>query len=200
MALFHPSLLYPIFCRGKTAQRSERIQQLFMMAQEELDEFLFRAQSDVLSWQLIDSNILYMRAQKKGSYAPPNRIANCIVGGTSVLLTPKIVLRSRVVNFLLHSYVAAYVTSLGRAAMQKAFCKIHAAKGLLVYTDTDSIVFMLPKGVPIPLPISNIFGEFKHELGRESKILAFSCLGVSDKFCLLYWFRNTVLNCKPFIF
>lgn len=43
----------------------------------------------------------------------------------------------------------------------------------------DSVVFMLPKGVPIPLPISNIFGEWKHEFGEEATLLAFQCLGVS---------------------
>jgi hypothetical protein len=116
---------------GKTAQRAERIQQLFMMSQSELDEFFFRAQSDVLSWQLIDSNVLYLRAKKKGGYAPPNRTANCLIGGIVYALS----MPSHKWCILI-KFFSAYVTALGRVAMQQAFCKIHDSKGLLLYTDT----------------------------------------------------------------
>jgi hypothetical protein len=95
---------------GKTAQRTDRVQQQFLMSQDDLDNFLFKAQSDILSWMLISPNVLYMRSKKKGAYLPPNRVCNVTVG--------------------------AHVTAYGRILMQEAMEKIYAAGGTMAYTDT----------------------------------------------------------------
>ncbi len=41
----------------------------------------------------------------------------------------------------------------------------------------DSLVFVLPRGVDLPLTVQNVFGMFKHEYGDTVELVAFYCIG-----------------------
>lgn len=64
---------------GKSAQKMERVEQRFMMSQSEFDKFMFKDQSELLSWNLLSPDILFLRSKKKGEYERPNRVANVAV-------------------------------------------------------------------------------------------------------------------------
>ena len=76
--------------------------------------------------------------------------------------------------------VYAFITARARISLHQHMMALEAANFDLFYTDCDSIIFAGPKDKVIPLPQGIAFGDFKHELGENSRIKKFSCRGRKD--------------------
>ncbi len=72
--------------------------------------------------------------------------------------------------------IGAMITSLARVDIHKHIMSLVKNNCIPYYVDVDGLIFSVPKKSKIPLPIGHSIGQFKNELGLESKIIAFFCL------------------------
>jgi len=91
-------------------QKKERIEQIFMQLQMELDDLLYNDQVDILSWTMPTDSMLLVRTLRKSHFHRRNLGCNCIVG--------------------------SHVTAYARIYMHEQLLKVEAKGGMLVYTDT----------------------------------------------------------------
>ena len=85
---------------------------------------------------------LMLQYHKNGAYEAGDRNFKCIIG--------------------------AHVTAYARIILHKSIAEIHKTGGIIIYMDTDSIMFIIRKGTPNPL--SNIhearIGAWSSELNE----------------------------------
>ncbi len=81
--------------------------------------------------------------------------------------------------------ILAFVTAKARIFLHKKILLLEKHKFRPYYCDTDSILFSGPPTAKIPLNFSLAFGDFKHELGEDSKITRFEGYG-RKKFSISY--------------
>lgn len=73
--------------------------------------------------------------------------------------------------------IGAFITCYARIDMHKSILAVQKSNCKMLYTDTDGLVFLKPKDVPLPLEMGLSYGQFKHELGEGTRITSFYALG-----------------------
>ena len=140
---------------GKLSQDPDADQQVFLSNQIDLDRLFYSPQTELVDIMAISDTVIQARIKRRSGFNLPNQKGSVVLG--------------------------SYVTSAARIAMHKWFDICINSGGTLYYTDTDSIVFSLKKGEPLPFPFGNAYGQFKHEV--EGEIRQFYSLGPKN-YCI----------------
>lgn len=70
--------------------------------------------------------------------------------------------------------VALFTTSAARLKLYNAMQKVVETPGCeLLYTDTDSLIFACPEGVPVPLETGEFLGDLTDEYPRDEILVRF---------------------------
>ena len=80
-------------------------------------------------------------------------------------------------NYKTNSILYAFITARTRIYLHRTICTLRKSNFHVYYCDSDSIIFSGPKDCNPPLPMGASLGDFKEELGSNSNIIEFSCLG-----------------------
>ncbi len=81
----------------------------------------------------------------------------------------------KLLNRKANPILTAFVTAFSRIDMHQYIISLSKANFLPMYTDTDSLIFCGPETTPLPLPISQKLGDFKHEYKKV--LTGFCCIG-----------------------
>ena len=135
---------------GKFGQENNKPSTLALSTQEEVNDCFYDETLDIKCMELIGPIMQLEVSQAKG-YEKTYRKNNCIIG--------------------------AYVTSAARVEMHENIRKVQAVTGSeILYSDTDSLIILLPDGEPMPLEIGNSYHQFSYEY-EEYDIMQYSSLG-----------------------
>jgi len=134
---------------GKFGQKNNMGKIIFVSDQSQLDKLINDGEiiSDVT---VIHENICCINVKGKKIVKAPNLNSNV--------------------------YLSAQITAYARETIHKHIMKLHSIPSISVYqVDCDSIIFSAPKSLKIPLDISPVVGDFKHEV--NGTILNYFSLG-----------------------
>ncbi len=146
---------------GKFSQKSDFPQTIYVKSQQEIDEAF--QEEEILDVTPLNDDICELQIIPPAKKLNPN--SNCIIG--------------------------AFVTALARVHLYKELKKLNdIPKYRLFYADTDSIIFSSPRTEPLPLICSPCLGDYKKELGPNSSITQFSCLGRKN-YSISYYDKDT---------
>ncbi len=132
---------------GKFAQKSNFPQTQYVSNAEDIDN-LFKTGETIVDFQTIADDI-------------------CAVQTTSPVLKDK---KNRKTNPI----ITAFVTSLSRIDMHENILRLEKSHCCPLYTDTDSLIFTIPTGQPLPFELNIGLGSFKPEY---ELITGFCCIG-----------------------
>ncbi len=132
---------------GKFSQKSNYPDILYVRSKKDMDETF--CNEEIVDILPISDDICELQVESVNK--SPKRNTNCIIG--------------------------AFITALARVKLHSEMCKLQQTGFRLFYVDTDSIIFSGKRSAKIPLTCSPCLGDFKKELGPETQIKAFSCLG-----------------------
>ncbi len=132
---------------GKFSQKSNYPEILYVKTKKDVDEIF--SQEDIVDILPITDDICELQIENVNT--TPKRNSNCIIG--------------------------AYITAIARIKLHSHMCELEKSGFRLFYVDTDSVIFSGNKNTKIPLNCSPCLGDFKNELGSQSEIKGFSCLG-----------------------
>ncbi len=133
---------------GKFNQKNHNIKCKFVKSADELEDLFRQKYSEILSFNEMDS---VCQVSLKDNFPLKKRQAN--------------------------PTILAFITANARIFLHKQIMQLVDSQFQPFYTDTDSILFSGPKHCAPPLNFGFAFGDFKHELGENSKILEFKCNG-----------------------
>ncbi len=96
-----------------------------------------------------------------------------------------------------NSVIYSFITARTRIRLHQSIEALHASGMHIYYCDCDSLLFSASYTAAPPLDIGPSFGQFKNELGRNTKISQFICHGRKN-FKLSYTEEEN--NCKKSLF
>jgi hypothetical protein len=118
--------------------------------QKDLDDLFWREDTTISDWTVMSPHVVEVTVESKKGFNRPNLNGNCVI--------------------------AAHVTAFARIEMDKAIRLLISCGIKVLYTDTDSIIFVLKEGQKNPLEEGQCFNQFKNELSGCT-ILSFYTLG-----------------------
>ncbi len=135
---------------GKFSQKMNFAQTKYVSSSAEIDA-LFEADDKIVDFQTISRDIceIQLAPAEYGRHHMDSRKTNPII--------------------------TAFVTSLSRIDMHKNIVLLANRKMCPLYTDTDSIIFSMPKGRTIPFELNGGLGFFKPE--HQTPLNGFCCIG-----------------------
>ncbi len=146
---------------GKLAQEITKEKGQFVSSKKELDDLM--KTHNITNVNLTSNTFCHVNVEAK-KVNQFNKKGNCIV--------------------------YAFITARTRIFMHQHMTNLQKCGFKLFYSDCDSIIFSGKKDTSPSLPIGFAFGEFKAELGLNTVIKSFSCLG-RKQFRLEYFKKET---------
>jgi hypothetical protein len=118
--------------------------------QKDLNELFWKEDATICDWMVMSPHVVEVSVETKKGFNRPNLNGNCVI--------------------------AAHVTAYARIEMDKAIRLLLRHGISILYTDTDSIIFILKQNQKNPLSVGNCFNQFKDEIPNAT-ILSFYTLG-----------------------
>jgi len=137
---------------GKFSQKTDRSIVKLVGSETEISNYFYSKTFNVSD--LISINKFFCQVQltrKRKTLIPPNLKSNCIIG--------------------------AQVVAFAREFMHKKIIDLENLNAKIMYFDTDCLIFALKNNQKLPFKISPCFGDFKHEIPPQFKILSYYSLG-----------------------
>ena len=134
---------------GKFSQRKQFSETIYIKTQKQLEENFLNG--NLIDIQPVTDNICEIQIEQEENPNVPRRNGNCVIG--------------------------AFVTAFARIKLHQEMLSLVKNGFDLYYIDTDGIIFAGPSTSNVPLNVSPCLGDFKHELGKNSLIDSFYCLG-----------------------
>ena len=146
---------------GKLEQRNDKSHTIYVNQQSELEDVFF-SENNIIDLNCINSEICEVQISPTSYKIPPNKNSNC--------------------------YIGAQLTAYARQTIYKYLQVLERSNATIFQVDCDSLIFSLPKTEPIPLPISDAVGHFKHEI---KNIKSYQSLGPKN-YCITFEKDNCI--------
>jgi|YelNatPaOPRAMG01_1025707.scaffolds.fasta_scaffold11259_2 hypothetical protein len=137
---------------GKFSQRSDRSLTKLVGSEAEMSKYFYSKTFNVDDLIAVNNFFCQINlTRKRKTLIPPNLKSNCIVG--------------------------AQVVAFAREFMHEKMIELQNIDAKIMYFDTDCLIFALKTYQNFPFDISPCFGDFKHEISTNCKILSYYSLG-----------------------